>query len=230
MVEWKKYRYHILAFFLIIGVSFGSMYIWALTIIMPIFAFLVLKLFKIWRTKERLLVGIPAMAIGIILFFGFLSYQVSDLSTYQIENTEHTLKAQISPYTTSDLTKNFTVTATYKKAVNNTLKYEVTSQNPYKMVESGEVSGIIVDNTTRYNFTLSLPKGIYNINLTVENATVFIGAIKATPADLFGMYMRSAAPMLIGLLSALYILFIYGVYMIRRGRKMREKMYEKKKS
>ena len=230
MVEWKKYRYHILAFFLIIGVSFGSMYIWALTIIMPIFAFLVLKLFKIWRSKERLAIGIPAMAIGIILFFGFLSYQISDLSTYQTENVVHTLKVQIAPYTTSDLTKNFTINAIYKKAVNNTLKYEVTSQNPSKILESGEVSGIIVDNTTRYNFTLSLPRGIYTINLTVENTTVFIGAIKATPGDLFGMYMRNTAPMLIGLLSALYILFIYGVYMIRRGKKMREKIHEKKTS
>jgi len=229
MVDIKKYQMHIIGFIVAILAVFASMYVWLLTIISPIFVFLILKFFKIWRSKERLMVGIPAILIGIILFFGVFSYQISDISTQNFENSTHTLKATVVPYSTEDASKAVYINTTYSKPTNSSMSYIVKEAKDQRVLTSGEVKGNVLDNVTEFHLTLKLPKGIYAINLTVENETITASALRETTFEIFRLYLYFPGLYLMFLLSSLYALFVFGIHIIRRGQKMGRK-YEKKTS
>ncbi len=229
MVELKKYTMHIIGFAASIIAVFASMNMWLLTILSPIFVFLILKLFKIWRSKERLAIGVPAIALGIMLFFGVFSYQISDISVQHFENYTHTLKATVVPYSTQDISRTVYINTTYSKPTNGSLSYVVQEARQKKVVTFGEVKGNISGNVTEFHLALQLPKGVYAINLTVDNESMIVSTLREGPWDLFILYLYFPGLYLILLLSSLYALFIFGVHIIRKGQK-KVGLYEKKKS
>ncbi len=218
MVELGKYKMHILAFAVSTGIMFGSMHLWILTIASPVLIFLVFHFLKVWKTKERLLWGIPAIVLGIVLFFFVFSYTVANMPTGSFENDG--LKAEIEPFSTSDMEKEFKITVVYKGVTNHSLGYQVMDIYSGLVVDRSQVEGNVTDNTTVFHLSLNLPKGIYNITFSVENATLSISAIKEDPMSLFNIYMLGPGVYLSLLLSALYALLLFGIHVMRKGYKM----------
>ncbi len=218
MLDLGKYKMQLLAFGISIAIMFGSMHLWILTIASPVFIFLVFHFLKVWKTKERLAWGIPAVAIGIILFFFIFSYTVADMPTGNFENDD--LKATIEPFSTSDMDSVFKVTVIYKGVTNHSLGYEVMDIYSGLVVQRSEVFGNVSHNTTIFHINLDLPKGVYNITFSVENATLSISAIKEDPMSLFSIYMLGPGVYLTLLLAALYSLLIFGIHVMRKGYKM----------
>jgi len=218
MVQFKDYKMHILAFIVSIGIMFGSMHLWILTIAAPVFIFLVFHFLKVWKTKQRLVLGVPAIVIGVILFFLVFSYTVANMPTGSFENDD--LKATISPFSTSNMNAKFNVTVVYGDITNHTLGYEVKDIYSGLVIERSEVVGNVTGNSTVFSFSLDLPQGIYNITFKVENSTLSISAIKEDPMSLFNIYVMGPGLYLSLLLSALYSLLIFGIHVMRKGYKM----------
>ncbi|OYT59348.1 hypothetical protein B6U71_02860 [Euryarchaeota archaeon ex4484_178] len=218
MIQFKDYKMHILAFVVSIGIMFGSMHLWILTIASPVFIFLVFHFLKVWKTKQRLLLGVPAIIIGVILFFLVFSYSVANMPTGSFENDD--LKATISPFSTSNMNAKFNVTVVYGDITNHTLGYEVKDMYSELVIERSEVVGNVTGNSTVFSFSLDLPQGIYNITFKVENSTLSISAIKEDPMSLFSIYVMGSGIYLSLLLSALYSLLIFGIHVMRKGYKM----------
>ncbi len=228
MNDLKKYKMPIIGLLLSILVVFASMNIWILTILSPIFVFLVLKFLKIWRSKERLVIGIPAIFLGIMLFFAVFSYQISEVPKQHFSTLDNSLEVTVSPYITSDFSKRVYINATYEKGTNSSLSYVVRDMHDRKVISFGEVEGNVSGNITSYHLILNLTKGIYAINLTVENTTLVVAALKAKTLDIFLLYLKTPGVYLMVLLSSLYALFIFGIHIIRKAQK-KGMVYEKKK-
>ncbi len=222
----KKYGKLLLGFAISTAVVFGSMNMWLLTVISPVFVFLIFKALKIWKTKERGIYGVPAIVIGITLFFLAFSYHVASVPQGDFENEN--MKAVIEPYSTSNMSAIFDVTATYKGVTSQNLSYVVTDLDSNLVVKRSEVSGMVSGNLTVYHFQLNLPRGIYNITMKVNNKSLFISAVKEDPVSLFQRYMIGPGMYLAFLLSALYLLLIIGIHIMRKGQKMGRR-YELKK-
>jgi hypothetical protein len=218
MIQLKDYKMHILAFVISIGIMFGSMHLWILTIAAPVFIFLVFHFLKVWRTKQRLALGVPAIILGVMLFFFVFSYTVANMPTGNFENDN--LKATISPFSTSNMNAEFNVTVIYKGITNHTLGYEVKDIYSGLVIQRSEVAGNVSDNSTIFKFRLDLPQGIYNITFNVENTTLSISAIKEDPMSLFSIYVMGPGIYLALLLSALYSLLLFGIHVMRKGYKM----------
>lgn len=218
----KKYKLHIIGFIVAIFAVFATLYvrIWALIILSPIFVFLILKFFKIWKSKERLMVGIPAILIGIILFLGVSSYEISNTLVKNFENRTHTLKATVIPYSTEDLSKLVYINTTYTRQTNSSMSYIVKEVKEQRILKSGEVKGNVLGNVTEFHLTLKLPRGIYAINLTVENETITTWVYRETTFEIFRFYLYFPGLYWMLLLSSLYTLFIFGIHITRIGQKM----------
>ena len=223
----RKYEKQLMAFGISVLITIGCFFAgWLLIIISPIIIFLIFKILKVWKTKERLVYGIPAIIIGILIFFLIFSYQMSDISsqTFSGDNISLTVK----PYSTSNFNKNFTMDIIYKNATNSTLHYEVRDSLSNKTVATGELTGEIKNNKTHYRINLNLGKGIYSMKLNVENHTLYGEMIKEKPNDLFYYFIYFSGIYIMFILSALYGLFIFGVHIVRRGRDMMAMRYGKK--
>ena len=226
MENWKKYGRPLIGLALSIAVIFGSMNIWILTIISPVFVFLIFKFLGVWKSKERGIYGSIAIIIGIMLFFLAFSYHVSDVP--QGSFTKDGFKVTIEPYSTTNMNAQFNITTRYNETTNSSLNYSVMDQTMHRVVERGNVSGIVKDNATFYYIQLNLSKGIYTINLSVNNKTILISAVKETPTALFGRYVRGPGLWLSLLLVSLYVLLIIGIHITRRAYKMGLRKYGKK--
>ena len=223
----KNYKKQLMAFGISILITAGCFFAgWLLIIISPLIIFIIFKMLKVWKTKERLLYGIPAIIIGILIFFVIFSYQMSDVSS-QTFSGDH-MSATVRPYSTTHMERNFTMVVKYKSATNSTLHYEVTNSFSSKVIESGNVSGVIKNNETHYRFNLTLGKGIYLVKMQVGNHTVYGELIKEKTDELFYNFIYYSGLYIMFILSTLYGLFIFGVHVVRRGRDMMAMRYEKK--
>jgi len=219
MKEIGAYKMPLIGFVISLLVVFGCMNIWTLTILSPIFVFIVLKFLKIWKSKERLLIGIPAIFVGIILFFAVFSYEISDVPIQNFESSSHSIKATVIPYSSQNTFQKTYINVTYNGITNSTLKYRVEEAKKKIVVVSGEVKGNISGNVTEYTVALNLKKGVYAVNLTVGNDTLIVSALRLNTWDIFILYLYFPGMYLMFLLSSLYALFIFGVHIIRRGQK-----------
>jgi len=226
MDNWKKYGKPLIAFAISTAVVFGSMNVWILTIASPIFVLLVFKVLGVWRSKERGIYGSIAIVLGIMLFFLAFSYHVGNVPQGTFE--KNGIKVIVEPYSTDNMNTKFNITATYQKATNSSMSYEATDISSHLVVNRGIVNGTVESNKTLYHFQLNLPKGIYNITLTVDNNTIYISAIKEEPIELFKRYVIGPGAYLSMLLASLYILLVMGIHIMRKGYKMGLR-YEKKK-
>ena len=212
----ENYKIQILAFFLSIVAVVGSFFAgWLLIIISPLFVFLIFKLLRVWKNKERLAYGIPAIVIGILLFFFIFSYQMAnvDVQKYTYGNYEIT----VEPYSTPNYTKPAHVEIIYNTATNASLYYQINDTKTSKMVKSGHVDGTVSGNKTYYSFNVTMPKGIYYMKFKVGNNTTYGGEIiREQPDGLFSYFLFMSGGYLIGLLSILYTLLIFGVHAIRK--------------
>ncbi len=225
MSDWKKQVKPIIAFVISIAVVFGSMNMWILTIASPIFVILVFKVLGVWKSKERGIYGSVAIIIGVLLFFLAFSYHVGNVSQGNFQ--QDGMKVLIEPYSTDNMNAKFNISATYNHPTNSSLEYVATDVNSHLVVLNGNVSGTIENNITFYHFQLNLPKGIYNITLSVDNSTIFISAIKEESFELFKRYVIGPGAYLSILLASLYALLVMGVHIMRKGYKMGLR-YEKK--
>ena len=226
MDNWKKYGKPLIGFAISTAVVFGSMNVWILTIASPIFVLLVFKVLGVWKSKERGIYGSIAIVLGVMLFFLAFSYHVGDMPQGTFD--KNGIKVVIEPYSTKNMNAKFNITATYQKATNSSMSYEVTDISSYLVVDRGSVNGIIENNKTVYHFQLNLPRGIYNITLNVDNNSIYISAIKEDPIELFKRYVTGPGVYLSMLLAALYLLLVTGIHITRKGYKMGLR-YEKKK-
>lgn len=226
MDNWKKYGKPLIGFITSVVVVFGSMNVWILTIASPIFVLLVFKVLGVWKSKERGIYGSIAIILGVMLFFLAFSYHVGNVPQGSFEKND--IKVLIEPYSTSNMDAKFNITATYQKATNSSMNYEVTDISSHLIIDRGSVNGTMENNKTLYHFQLNLPKGIYNITLTVDNNSIYISAIKEEPTELFKRYVTGPGIYLSLLLASLYALLVMGVHIMRKGYKMGLR-YEKKK-
>ncbi len=210
-----KYGRLIAGFIISTAVVFGSMNVWILTILSPILVFLIFKVLKVWRTKERAIYGVPAIILGVLLFFLAFSYHVGAVPQGNFEN--ESLKAVIEPYSTSNMSAVFKVKATYNGTTQENLSYVVKNIDSGTVFQRGSVNGTVRGNSTLYKFNLSLPRGIYNVTIHVGNATLSISAVKESPLGLFERYLMGPGLYLSLLLSSLYMLFIIGIQIMRKG-------------
>ncbi len=223
----RNYEKQFIGFGISILITIGCFFAgWLLIIISPIIIFLIFKALKVWKTKERLVFGISAILIGILIFFLIFSYQMSDISSQTF--SEGSINAVIKPYSTSDFDKNFTIEVVYKNATNSTLHYDVKDSFSNKTVSSGELVGKILNNETHYKFNLTLGRGIYSLKLSVEDHILYGEMIKEKPNDLFYYFIYFSGIYIMFILSALYGLFIFGIHIVRRGRDMMAMRYGKK--
>ncbi len=226
MDNWKKYGKPLIAFVISVAVVFGSMNVWILTIASPIFVLLVFKVLGVWKSKERGIYGSVAIILGVMLFFLAFSYHVGNVPQGNFERND--IKVIIEPYSTSNMNAKFNITATYQKVTNSSMNYEITDISSNLVVDKGYVNGTIENNKTFYHFQLNLPKGIYNITLSVNNSSIYISAIKEEPIELFKRYVVGPGAFLSLLLASLYALLVMGIHIMRKGYKMGLR-YEKKK-
>ncbi len=225
----KSQKKQIIAFFLSILVVIACFYGgWILVVLSPVIVFLVFKFLKVWKSKERVAYGLPAIIIAVALFMLIYAYQVSDIPSQKFYSGDNLMEITVSPYTTTDFSKNFSIQVIYSKATNSTLHYEIWDSIHNQLIDSGNLSGIIKDNKTYYSLTRSLGEGIYSLNFKVNNDVVYGEMIKEKPEKLYQYFMYYSGFMIIGLLSILYLLFIFGVHIIRRGKEMAKLRYEGK--
>ncbi len=198
-------------------VVFGSMNLWLLTVSSPFFIFLVFKMFGVWRTKERVVYGVPAIILGVMLFFLAFSFHVVGIPQGDFENENHTLHATIVPYSTENPGEEFDITVNYSGATDRELLFSVRDVQSGIIVDRGSVEGIVEGNKTIYNFTINPDPGLYDITLSVGNESLVISAVKTTPTNLFLVYMRTSGLMISMLLTGLYLLLLYGIHVVRVG-------------
>ena len=221
-------KMQILSFVLSILAVTGSFFVgWILTVISPIIVFLIFKFLKVWKNRERLAYGIPAIIIGVVLFFFIFSHQVAnvDMQTFSMGD----LQVKVHGYSSTDFNKIATLEVVYAHATNSTLYYVVNNTITGHVVESGAVNGTIKDNKTYYRFSLNTTEGIYNVKITVNNALIYGEIIRETPDKLFQYFIYFSGFAIMALLSILYGLFIFGVHTIRRSKEMMRLRYEEEK-
>ncbi len=223
----KSQKKQIIGFFLALLVEiacfFGG---WILIILSPVIVFFVFKLLKVWKNKERVAYGLPAIIAGVAIFMLIYAYQVSDIPSQRF--MEENLELVVEPYTTTDYSSNFSFQVVYHKITNSTAVYEIKDVIRNKVVDSGNISGAYKNNATYYTLTESLGEGIYSVKFTVNGNTVYGEVIKENPEKLYQYFMYYTGIMIIVLLSILYLLLLFGVHLIRRGKEMAKLRYEKR--
>ncbi len=222
----EKYKRPI-SFVIAILVVTGSFFAgWLLTVLSPIFVFLVFKFLMVWKTKERLGLGIPAIIIGIVLFFFIFSYQVANVEMQEFSNNGVEIK--IVPYSTTDFNHSAKIDVTVNEATNEPLYYQINNTVTGKTVASGSVNGTVSNGHTHYTFTVNPGKGIYAVKIIAHNKPPVYGEIiRERPNQLFQYFIYYSGGYIIVLLSILYSLFIFGVYIIRRNKELMRLRYEK---
>lgn len=221
-------KMQILSFVIAILVVTGSFFVgWLLTVLSPIFVFLIFKFLKVWKNKERLAYGIPAIIIGVILFFFIFSHQVANVESQQF--TMGDLDVKIIGYSSTNFTKPAEVDVVYAHATNASLHYVVNNTITGKVLDSGYVNGTIKNNKTYYSFTVNTTQGIYNVKIMVNNALVYGEIIRENPDQLFKYFIYFSGIYVMAILSILYGLFIFGVHIIRRSKDMMRLRYEEEK-
>ncbi len=224
----KSQKKQITAFFLALLVEiacfFGG---WILIILSPIVVFFVFKLLKVWKNKERVAYGLPAIIIGVAIFMLIFAYQMSDTPSQRFISPDKDLELTVKPYITSNYSSNFTFEVIYKGVTNFTMQYEIRDEINNRIIEIGNISGITKNNATHYTLTKDLGEGIYLLKFQVNKTEVEGEVIKATPGKLYQYFMYYSGIMIIALLSILYLLLLFGVHIIRRGKEIARLRYEK---
>ncbi len=223
----KRFKHPIsltLAILVVTGSFFAG---WFLTVLAPIFVFLVFKLLYVWKTKERLALGITALIIGTLLFFFIFSYQVSDVEMQKF--TSGGMEITIKPYSSMDFNKSATIQVVVPMATNSTLYYEVNSTATKQAIEKGYVNGTISGNVTRYIFNVSMSEGIYFVKFVVDERVGYGEIIRETPNKLFNYFLTSSGGYVIGLLIILYVLFVFGIHLVRKNKELMSLRYEQQK-
>ncbi len=225
----KSQKKQIIAFFISILVVIACFYGgWILVVLSPVIVFLVFKFLKVWKSKERVGYGLPAIIIAVAIFMLIYAYQTSNIPSQKFYSDDNALEVAVSPYTTTDYSKNFSIYIVYNKMTNSTMHYQILDAIHNQVVDHGNLSGVIKDNKTYYNLTRSLGEGMYSLEFSVDNHVVSGEIIKEKPEKLYQYFMYYSGFLIIGLLSILYLLFIFGVHIIRRGKDMARLRYEGK--
>ena len=228
--KFERYRKQIIAFTASFLATAGCFFVgWILIIISPVIVFIIFKVLKVWKSKERIGYGIPAIIIGSLLFFAIFAYQMTDIPSQKF--TDENMSGVIKPYSTSDFEKDFNVEITYKNTTNNTLHYVVNDALSNEEILEGDVTGEIKNNETKYKFNITVEKGIYLMRVYIGNDTnnsLYLEMIKEKTSDFFYYLLYFSGVYVISILSVLYGLLIFGVHIIRRGREMMEMRYERK--
>ena len=201
-------------------VVFGSMNFWLLTVSSPFFVFLVFKMLKVWKTKERIVYGVPAIILGIMLFFLAFSFHIVGTPEGYFISQDGSMEATITPYSTDDPAQNFTVEVLYKNITDKDLNFQVKDVLSGYIVARGSVEGVVSNGSTLYRFTIEPDMGLYDITLSVGNEIMVISALKTTPMHLFGIYLKTSGLMISMLLTGLYLLLMYGIHVVRTGYKL----------
>ncbi len=224
----KNQKMQMLSFVISIFVVAGSFAAgWLLTVLTPLFVFLIFKFLKVWRNRERLAYGLAAIIIGTMLFFFIFSHEVANVDTQKFGRGNLTVK--ITGYSSTDFNKPAVVDVIYKGKVNTTLYYEVNRTTDGSMVKSGYVNGTVQNGETHYHFTLNVTEGIYYVKIVVNKDVVYGEVLRETPDNLFVNFIKFSGLYVIGILGVLYSLFIFGVYMIRKNQELMALRYEPKK-
>ncbi len=223
----KKYG-KFLALILSILVVMGSFFAgWILTVSSPLFVFLIFKFLGVWRNKTRVIYGVPAIAIGAILFFLAFSYQIANVEVQEFDSYHGNFHVVVKPYSTTDFSRNTSIVITYNNETNQSLYYEITSTYTQKAYAKGYLNGTVMDNKTVYRLNMTFKQGIYYIILKMDNTTDYGGEIiRDYPNNLFGYFVYYSGLWVILWLSMLYILLIFGVHMIRKSMELRSLRYE----
>ena len=225
----KSQKKQIIGFFLSILVVIACFYGgWILVVLSPVIVFLVFKFLKVWKSKERAAYGTFAIIIGVAIFMLIYAYQICDIPNAKFYTDDKAVVVTVTPYTTTDYSKNFSIHIIYNKVTNSTVHYKIQDAIHNRVVDEGNLSGVTKDNKTYYNFTHSLHEGIYSLEFSVNNHVVYGEVIKEKPERLYQYFMYYSGFLIIGLLSILYLLFIFGVHIIRRGKEMARLRYEGK--
>ncbi len=204
-------------------VVFGSMNVWVLTVSSPFFLYLVFKMLGVWKTNERIIYGVPAIILGVLLFFLAFSVHIMGTPQGDFRSEDGSIHAIIKPYATDDMSRSFQIEVTYRGVTEESLGYKVEDIFSKRIVERGEVQGEVQGNLTKFSFQINPPKGLYDITLSVGNKSFVISAVKTTTLDLFWIYLKSSGLMISMLLTGLYLLLMYGIHVVRTGGKMGER-------
>lgn len=232
----------LLAFLMLVvlAVVFVFLMLYVTTIsylIFPFLIFLILHYRKIWKTKQRLIMGSLALIIGAILMMAILtpiitSEYMNVPSTFSTNSSTNVINLTVNPHFSTSA-QNYTVT--YISKLNSTATFNVSKLSGLgqSLVYLFNITAVGILSNNNYNFTIVLNnltaymnKDMIEINVTQNKTyTVLLGPILLSNNTFKNMVNEYANSIGVSyslywfiFAEILYLLLVFGAIMLRRGR------------